>query len=233
MQQNGPLMRPWSVEFTDFVAARGSALYRYGYVLTGNAEDAADLTQEALMRLGDAWPKIRKKDDPEGYVRTTMARLHISVWRRLRRERLVAAVRPTSLLPPPSSSSSPPEAKDVGGRFGSLGAYGDGEQNADGYVPVTVVYDPISDVMAGISKMDPSAGGGFGTGISSSPSSILYWDEGKKQVRECKTVDGRILPSQPPGEPVPTGESTVCSTKEVGGGKELTVVNLLAVPPTE
>jgi RNA polymerase sigma-70 factor (sigma-E family) len=92
MQQNGPLARPWSVEFTDFVAARGSALYRYGYVLTGNAEDAADLTQEALMRLGDAWPKIRKKDDPEGYVRTTMARLHISVWRRLRRERLVATV---------------------------------------------------------------------------------------------------------------------------------------------
>lgn len=83
---------PGCVEFTDFVAARGSALYRYGYVLTGNAEDAADLTQEALMRLGDAWPRIRKRDDPEGYVRTTMARLHISVWRRLRRERLVEAV---------------------------------------------------------------------------------------------------------------------------------------------
>ncbi|GAA3078320.1 SigE family RNA polymerase sigma factor [Streptosporangium carneum] len=80
------------MEFTDFVAVRGSALYRYGYVLTGNAEDAADLTQEALMRLGDAWSRIRKKDDPEGYVRTTMARLHISLWRRLRRERLVAAV---------------------------------------------------------------------------------------------------------------------------------------------
>ncbi|GAA3515524.1 RNA polymerase sigma-70 factor (sigma-E family) [Streptosporangium album] len=80
------------MEFTDFVAARGSALYRYGYVLTGNAEDAADLTQEALMRLGDAWSRIRKRDDPEGYVRTTMTRLHISVWRRLRGERLVAAV---------------------------------------------------------------------------------------------------------------------------------------------
>lgn len=92
MQQNGGALRPWGVEFTDFVAARGNALYRYGYVLTGNAEDAADLTQEALMRLGDAWSRIRKKDDPEGYVRTTMARLHVSRWRRLRRERLVAAV---------------------------------------------------------------------------------------------------------------------------------------------
>ncbi|GGQ27385.1 SigE family RNA polymerase sigma factor [Streptosporangium pseudovulgare] len=92
MQQIRPPERPWDVEFTDFVAARADALYRYGYVLTGNAEDAADLTQEALMRLGDAWPRVRKRDDPEGYVRTIMARLHISVWRRLRRERLVAAV---------------------------------------------------------------------------------------------------------------------------------------------
>ncbi|MFF5208501.1 SigE family RNA polymerase sigma factor [Streptosporangium sp. NPDC000396] len=80
------------MEFTDFVAARGNALYRYGYVLTGNAEDAADLTQEALMRLGDAWSRVRKRDDPEGYVRTIMARLHISIWRRLRRERLVDVV---------------------------------------------------------------------------------------------------------------------------------------------
>ncbi|WP_307845175.1 SigE family RNA polymerase sigma factor [Planomonospora sp. ID67723] len=80
------------MEFAEFVAARGSALYRYGYVLTGNAEDAADLAQEALMRLGDSWARVRRRDDPEGYVRTTMARLHISTWRRLRRERLVAEV---------------------------------------------------------------------------------------------------------------------------------------------
>ncbi|GAA3443359.1 DNA-directed RNA polymerase sigma-70 factor [Planomonospora venezuelensis] len=83
---------PVFVEFAEFVAARGSALYRYGYVLTGNAEDAADLAQEALMRLGDSWARVRRRDDPEGYVRTTMARLHISAWRRLRRERLVAEV---------------------------------------------------------------------------------------------------------------------------------------------
>ncbi|MBG0814186.1 SigE family RNA polymerase sigma factor [Planomonospora sp. ID82291] len=90
--RTGPRRVPGAVEFADFVAARGSALYRYGYVLTGNAEDAADLTQEALMRLGDAWPRVRRRDDPEGYARTTMARLHISAWRRLRRERLVPQV---------------------------------------------------------------------------------------------------------------------------------------------
>ena len=35
---------------------------------------------------------MRRRDNPEAYVRTTMVRLHISAWRRRRREFLVAAV---------------------------------------------------------------------------------------------------------------------------------------------
>ncbi|MET9342766.1 SigE family RNA polymerase sigma factor [Nonomuraea sp. NPDC003804] len=76
------------MEFDEFVRARGQALLRYGYVLTGNAEDAADLVQEALLKLGDTWTRVRSKDNPEGYVRTIMARQHISWWRRRRREHL-------------------------------------------------------------------------------------------------------------------------------------------------
>ncbi|MET7334842.1 SigE family RNA polymerase sigma factor [Nonomuraea sp. NPDC005650] len=76
------------MEFEDFVRARGSALLRYGHVLTGNADDAADLVQEALLKLGDSWRRVRNKDDPESYVRTIMARQHISWWRRRRREHL-------------------------------------------------------------------------------------------------------------------------------------------------
>ncbi|MFI6925215.1 SigE family RNA polymerase sigma factor [Nonomuraea spiralis] len=74
--------------FDDFVAEHTDALLRYGYVLTGNPHDAADLLQEALVRLCGAWPRVRRKDSPHSYVRTTMVRLHISVWRRHRRERL-------------------------------------------------------------------------------------------------------------------------------------------------
>jgi DNA-directed RNA polymerase specialized sigma24 family protein len=61
-------------------------------VLTGNADDAADLVQDALLRLGDAWHRVRRKENPEGYVRMIMARRHIDRWRRVRREHLVAAV---------------------------------------------------------------------------------------------------------------------------------------------
>ncbi|WP_433251291.1 SigE family RNA polymerase sigma factor [Streptosporangium sp. CA-135522] len=76
--------------FDDFVAEHADALLRYGYVLTGNPHDAADLLQEALVRLRGAWPRVRRKDNPNSYARTTMARLHISVWRRHRREHLTA-----------------------------------------------------------------------------------------------------------------------------------------------
>jgi RNA polymerase sigma-70 factor (sigma-E family) len=79
----------WVDDLETFVKERAPALLRYGYVLTGNPHDAADLAQEALARLGAAWRRVAGKGDPEAYVRTTMARLHISRWRRLRRERLV------------------------------------------------------------------------------------------------------------------------------------------------
>ncbi|MEV0231239.1 SigE family RNA polymerase sigma factor [Nonomuraea sp. NPDC050786] len=74
--------------FAEFVAERGDALLRYGYVLAGNPHDAADLVQEALLKLRGAWPRLRSKENPESYARTTMARLHIAVWRRRRRELL-------------------------------------------------------------------------------------------------------------------------------------------------
>lgn len=75
--------------FESFVADRADALLRYGYVLSGNAHDAADLTQEALIRLHRAWSRVRQKQNPEAYTRTIMARLHMSAWRRRRREHLI------------------------------------------------------------------------------------------------------------------------------------------------
>lgn len=79
-------------DFESFVRGRSAALIRYGFVLSGNGHDAADLAQEALARLGERWARVSAKGDPEGYVRTTMARLHVSWWRRRRREQPMAEV---------------------------------------------------------------------------------------------------------------------------------------------
>jgi len=78
--------------FEEFVNQRLAALYRYAIVLTGNQHDAEDLVQEALVRTGLAWRAVRRKDAPERYVRTAMARLAVNRWRRPRREQLMAEV---------------------------------------------------------------------------------------------------------------------------------------------
>jgi RNA polymerase sigma-70 factor (sigma-E family) len=74
--------------FERLIETRGDALLRYGYALTGNQYDAADLVQEALARLRAAWSGVRHRDNPEAFVRTTMSRLHVSRWRKRRREHL-------------------------------------------------------------------------------------------------------------------------------------------------
>ncbi|WP_326638122.1 hypothetical protein OIE67_07940 [Nonomuraea fuscirosea] len=43
---------------------RGPALLRCALVLTGNPHDAADLAQEALLKLSGSWSRVRKKHDP-------------------------------------------------------------------------------------------------------------------------------------------------------------------------
>jgi len=68
--------------FAAYVRDRSPALLRTAYLLTGNAEEAEDLLQDALARLFNAWPRIREKDALDGYVRRTMVNLRTSRWRR-------------------------------------------------------------------------------------------------------------------------------------------------------
>ncbi|GIH93897.1 hypothetical protein Psi01_45270 [Planobispora siamensis] len=107
-----------------------------------------------------------------------------------------------------------------------------GEEIEDHSVPVAALYDPATGKLAGIGKSDGKGGGGYGHGTSSSPTSIIYWDEERRTVRRCETVDAADLP-RPSDAPVPTGKTRSCETAEEGGGKEFTVVNLLAIPRTE
>ncbi|WP_298181292.1 SigE family RNA polymerase sigma factor [Saccharomonospora sp.] len=88
-------------DFAEFVQTSLPGLLRYGHALTGNPHDAADLVQSVLEKIGSRWNAIlRKTTDPLPYVRRSMANAHISRWRRLRRENLVADIpEPASVEP--------------------------------------------------------------------------------------------------------------------------------------
>lgn len=83
----GAMARRGTVEFDEFVRARLPHLLRFGRALTGDEHAAADLVQDALERTLLRWSHVAAHD-PEGYVRQAMVHRSISVWRKLRRERL-------------------------------------------------------------------------------------------------------------------------------------------------
>ena len=80
-------------DFDDWVAARGPALLKLAYVLTGNRHDAEDVVQDALSRALPRWARISAVDDPDAYVRRMVINAHTSWWRKFRkRESPVAEV---------------------------------------------------------------------------------------------------------------------------------------------
>jgi RNA polymerase sigma-70 factor (sigma-E family) len=85
--------------FDVFVAARGSALLRHAYVLTGDRHLAEDLVQEVLAHLYRRWDKVVATTSPEAYVKTSVTRQFLS-WRRRRSY----AERPTDAVPEPRAA---------------------------------------------------------------------------------------------------------------------------------
>jgi RNA polymerase sigma-70 factor (sigma-E family) len=71
------------VQFEDYVAARGQALLRFAYVLTGDQHAAEDLTQAALADAYRHWRKVSRAEHPDAYVRRVVINTHLG-WRRRR-----------------------------------------------------------------------------------------------------------------------------------------------------
>ena len=70
-------------ELREFVAARGAALSRSAYLLTGDHQAAEDLVQETYVVLVRRWQKAGKVD-PEPYVRRILYSRFVDGWRRRR-----------------------------------------------------------------------------------------------------------------------------------------------------
>ena len=74
--------------FADFVRGRHGDLLRFAHVLCGDRYLAEDLVQDALERVGMAWARIERQDNPEAYVRRTITNRYLNRIRVMRRERL-------------------------------------------------------------------------------------------------------------------------------------------------
>jgi RNA polymerase sigma-70 factor (sigma-E family) len=68
--------------FDDFVVARGPALLRLAYMLTGDRALAEDLVQDALIKAYRRWDTHGRAQHPEAYVRRVVLNEHISKRRR-------------------------------------------------------------------------------------------------------------------------------------------------------
>lgn len=87
-------------DFEAFVRQEGPRLLRLAHALAGNAADAEDLAQEALARVGAAWPRMRGDGHVEAYARRALVNVFLNERRRRRSERrLVARI---GALPPPA-----------------------------------------------------------------------------------------------------------------------------------
>lgn len=68
--------------FSEFVAARGTALQRAAYLMVGERGLAQDLVQEALTKTYVAWPRLRDPAKAEAYTRKAITTTAIGWYRR-------------------------------------------------------------------------------------------------------------------------------------------------------
>jgi RNA polymerase sigma-70 factor (sigma-E family) len=86
-------------EFDEFVRARGPALIRAGYLLTGDQHLAEDLVQTALSRTYRAWHRLDRVGNAEAYTRKAMYHAQVSWWRRRGVRETLSAVLPDVATP--------------------------------------------------------------------------------------------------------------------------------------
>jgi len=59
------------VEFDDFFERERDPLFRRMWLVTGDRAEADDVAQEAFIRLLARWDRIRRLEDPQGYLYRT------------------------------------------------------------------------------------------------------------------------------------------------------------------
>ncbi|GAB3769172.1 RNA polymerase sigma-70 factor (sigma-E family) [Nocardioides ginsengisegetis] len=73
---------PSDDDYTEFVHASWSSLYRTAYLLLGDHAEAEDLVQTALAKTYASWRQVRDLSAAPGYARTTLVNTATSWFRK-------------------------------------------------------------------------------------------------------------------------------------------------------
>lgn len=76
--------------FEEYVAARRHTLVRAAYLLAGDAHQAEDLVQTALVRIWPRWERISSTTDADAYVQRVLYSVFITSIRRRRWRELLS-----------------------------------------------------------------------------------------------------------------------------------------------
>jgi RNA polymerase sigma-70 factor (sigma-E family) len=98
--------------FAAFVHARGRALARTAYLLTGDHQHAEDLLQAALAKAAMRWPSI-VGGSPEAYIRRILYTQNVSIWRRRRGREVLSAEPPDPRAGGPDPRAGGPDPADA------------------------------------------------------------------------------------------------------------------------
>ncbi len=91
---------------TTLVAERGDALTRYAYFMCGNADDAADLVQEALVKTFGRLRNGFSVESAEAYVRRAILNTYLDSGRRATRWRKIAHLHTEPMVADDSDAAS-------------------------------------------------------------------------------------------------------------------------------
>ena len=78
------------LDFEIWVVTAGPDLMRFALALTGNAHDAADAVQDALVAVYPRWRRVVARGGPDAYVRRIIVNRRTSSWRRVGRRETVS-----------------------------------------------------------------------------------------------------------------------------------------------
>ncbi|MCP2329092.1 RNA polymerase sigma-70 factor (sigma-E family) [Hamadaea flava] len=92
------------MDFGDFYQSTSRRTLRYAYGLTGNLQQAQDVTQEAYTRAWQRWRQVSGYDDAEAWLRVVVNRLVQDWWRHLGVRRRIR-LEPMLPLPAPSEDT--------------------------------------------------------------------------------------------------------------------------------